>query len=252
MSTGRVLVGFDGSVPAVRALDLAAEEAVRRGAALEIVYALPDVDGAAPVLAVAVDRVRDRCPGLAAAAVPVAGDPVSALVSRGRAAVLTVVGGRELGGIAGLVGGSVSRRTAGRATGPVMVVRGDLPARPSPGQGHVLLVISGDGEVDAAVFAFAEARRRGVGLRVRRAWTHAPTTAEPAAAPRSATASEPDRRRSRARDRRAAATASAAQDGETGEAVLAVATRGRRHGPPRTVRTLLRAARCPVVLVPAR
>ncbi len=251
MSTGRVLVGFDGSFPAVRALDLAAEEAVRRGAALEIVYALPDVDGAAPVLAVAVDRVRDRCPGLEVVAVPVAGDPVSALVSRGRAAVLTVVGGRELGGIAGLVGGSVSRRTAGRATGPVMVVRGDLPARPSPGQGHVLLVLSGDGEVDAAAFAFAEARRRGVGLRVRRAWTYAPTTAEPAAS-RSATASEPDRRRPQARDPRAAATASAAQDGETGGAVLAVATRGRRHGPPRTVRTLLRAARCPVVLVPAR
>ncbi|WBB61955.1 universal stress protein [Streptomyces sp. WMMC500] len=252
MSTGRVLVGFDGSVPAVRALDLAAEEAVRRGAALEILYALPDVDGAAPVLAVATDRVRERHPGLEVVAVPVAGDPVSALVSRGGTAVLTVVGSRELGGIAGLVAGSVSRRTAGRAEGPVMVVRGDRPARTSPGQGHVLLVVCGDDEVDAAAFAFAEAQRRGVGLRVRHAGTYAPTTAEASAAPRASTATDPDRRASRSRDPRALVTTSAAQDAETGGPVLAVATRGRRHGAPRAVRSLLRDARCPVVLVPAR
>lgn len=53
-----VVAGVDGSLIAVRALDWAAEEAVRRGVTLRIVYAAPERDEAEPILASAVSRIR--------------------------------------------------------------------------------------------------------------------------------------------------------------------------------------------------
>ncbi|WP_178970216.1 universal stress protein, partial [Streptomyces acidiscabies] len=46
MTRQNVVVGVDGSPGAVRALDRAAEEAVRRGTALRVVYAVRDRDEA--------------------------------------------------------------------------------------------------------------------------------------------------------------------------------------------------------------
>ncbi|AKH85633.1 hypothetical protein AA958_29125 [Streptomyces sp. CNQ-509] len=252
MTMERVLVGFDGSVPAVRALDLAAEEAALRGGELEIVHALPDVDGAAPVLAAAVDRVHTRHPALETAAVPVAGDPVRALLDRGRTAALTVVGSRDLDGIAGFVTGSVSRRTAARAECPVMIVGGKRAGRRQAGPGFVLFVVGADDEADAAGLAFAEARLRGVELRIRHAPTYAPAAPGPAAARRHPAAPEPHQRAPQHRETRAALATSAAGAAETGEALLVVATRRSCRGPDRAARSLLHEARCPVVLVPAR
>ncbi|MGC0336771.1 hypothetical protein RKD20_001805 [Streptomyces sp. SLBN-8D4] len=64
MTDRHVTVGVDGSLVAVRALDWAAEEAVRRGTALRIVYAVADRDEAGPILASAAARVHERHPGL--------------------------------------------------------------------------------------------------------------------------------------------------------------------------------------------
>ncbi|MFG2447949.1 universal stress protein [Streptomyces sp. NPDC048512] len=162
MALRQVLVGVDGSLSAVRALDRASEEAVLRGAALIILYAAPDADIAGPVLASAALRVRNRQPGLAFTSVAVVDSPVRALLRHGRDAELTVVGSRGLGGIVGLVAGSVSRRLAARIRGPLLVVRG---GRANP-EGEVLLWPSGAADLDAAAFAFAEAASRGKRLHV--------------------------------------------------------------------------------------
>ncbi|MFE6485653.1 universal stress protein [Streptomyces sp. NPDC057757] len=163
MTTRHVTVGVDGSLVAVRALDRACEEAVPRGAVLDIVYAVPDLDEAGPILASAASRVRDRHPGLPFTACAVEGGPVQALLRHGRDAELTVVGARGLGSMAGLLFGSVSLRLAAYTHGPLLVVRGD---RRSAGGGEVLLGLESNTDADAAAFAFAEAARRGARLRV--------------------------------------------------------------------------------------
>ncbi|WP_203673416.1 MULTISPECIES: universal stress protein [unclassified Streptomyces] len=174
MTARHVVVGVDGSVVAVRALDEAAAEAVRLGTDLEIVFAVTDIDEAGPTLKSAVERVRERHPGLPVSTVPVVGDAAEALLRRGRDAALTVVGSRGLPGFAGLVLGSVSLRLAARTLSPLLVVRGDQVSRPDgPGPGgEVLLGIESDNDTDAAAYAFAEAARRGSPLRVLHAWTY--------------------------------------------------------------------------------
>ncbi|WP_030546964.1 universal stress protein [Streptomyces albus] len=169
MTTRRVVVGVDGSLLAVRALDRAAEEAALRGAALEIGYAVPDPDVAGPVLQSAVSRARARHPGLEVTAVPLAGDPARALAELGRDAALTVVGSRGFGGFAGLLLGSVSLRLAASTESPLLVVRRDT--RPTA-YGEVLLGIESDADADASAYAFQEAERRHARLRIVHAWTY--------------------------------------------------------------------------------
>ncbi|MEV0220392.1 universal stress protein [Streptomyces sp. NPDC050704] len=166
MTTRQVTVGVDGSLIAVRALDRAADEAVLRGTALEIVYAVPDIDEAGPILASAVLRVRGRQPGLPVTARAARGGPVQVLSRHGRDAALTVVGTRGLGGFAGLLFGSVSLRLAAHAHSPLLVVRGDH--RPSAHGEVLLLGAESEAGADAAAYAFEEAERRGTGLRILR------------------------------------------------------------------------------------
>ncbi|MGW1503263.1 universal stress protein [Streptomyces mirabilis] len=180
MTTRHVTVGVDGTLIAVRALDRAAEEAVLRGALLDIVYAVPDLDEAGPVLASAAARVRERHPGLPVTASAFEGGPVQALAQHARDAELTVVGTRGLGGIAGLLLGSVSLRLAARASGPLLVVRG---SHRSARRGEVLLGMEGEADADAAAYAFAEAARRGVRLNVLDAAASRPAPAPPVLIP---------------------------------------------------------------------
>ncbi|MEU3461185.1 universal stress protein [Streptomyces sp. NPDC006733] len=184
MTAQRVVVGVDGSIVSMRALDEAAAEAVRQGTDLEIVFAVSDIDEAGPTLKSAAARVGQRHPDLSVRAIPVVGDAVEVLVRRGRDAALTVVGTRGLPGFAGLLLGSVSLRMAARTVSPLLVVRGDQVSR-SGGMGpgsDVLLGIESDDDTDAAAYAFAEAERRASPLRVVHAWTYrhlAPAGLEP-------------------------------------------------------------------------
>jgi nucleotide-binding universal stress UspA family protein len=168
MATRHVVVGVDGSVIAVRALDLAADEAALRATTLEIVYAVPDLDVAGPVLASSVSRVAHRHPRLPVVAVPVEGHSAAVLAERGREAALTVVGCRNLGGFAGTVFGSVSRRLAAHAHGPLLVVRGDSPPHL---HNEVLLVLDDENDVDTAAYAFQETELRSALLRILRSST---------------------------------------------------------------------------------
>ncbi|MGX1372490.1 nucleotide-binding universal stress UspA family protein [Streptomyces canus] len=173
--TRRVVVGVDGSLIAVRALDWAAEEAVRRGAALHIVYAVPDRDEAQPVLASAEARIHERYPELPCTTAFAEGGAARALTRESEGADLTVVGTRGLGRLTGALFGSVSLRLAAHTHGPLLVVRGDHRC---DGGREVLLGLESDSDADAAAYAFQEAERRGVRLRVLHAWTHRHTTPE--------------------------------------------------------------------------
>ncbi|MGW1551190.1 universal stress protein [Streptomyces sp. NPDC002346] len=175
MTDRHVVVGVDGSLVAVRALDWAAEEAVRRDTALRIVYVVADCDEAGPILASAASRVHQRHPGLPVETRAVEGGAVRALARESESAVLTVVGTRGFGGVSGLLAGSVSWRLAAQVHGPLLVVRGDHPCDEGS---EVLLGLESDADEAVAAYAFEEASRRGARLHVVHSATHRHTTPE--------------------------------------------------------------------------
>lgn len=103
----RIVVGLDGSAPALAALATADELASRVGATVEVVCAK---SGGSRVEGAWTDRVDSWD----------AAQPVAALVGRSRGADLVVVGSRGLHGLRAL--GSVSERVAHRADCSVLVV----------------------------------------------------------------------------------------------------------------------------------
>ncbi|WP_406163767.1 universal stress protein [Streptomyces sp. NBC_00882] len=274
MPERHVVVGVDGSLVAVRALDRAAEEAVRRGAALRIVYAVADRDEAGPVLASAASRVHERHPGLPVEARAVEGGAVRELARESGGAALTVVGTRGFGGVSGLLAGSVSRRLVAHVHGPLLVVRGDHPR--DEGR-EVLLGLESGADEAAAAYAFQEASRRGARLRVVHCATHRHATPE-LASPVAATS--PGRQRQAQSDRAEEAVprfgiarlreeypgvevdsrtvrtgpahALMAATREAGVVVIGTHRRAGLPGPPLgpVGHVLLHHSHCPVVLVP--
>ncbi|CAM5566774.1 universal stress protein [Streptomyces aurantiogriseus] len=274
MTDLHVVVGVDGSLVAVRALDWAAEEAVRRGAALRIVYAVADRDEAGPVLASAASRVHERHPGLPVETRAVEGGAVRVLAGESAGAVLTVVGTRGFGGVSGLLAGSVSWRLAAHAHGPLLVARGDHPR--DEGR-EVLLGLESDADEAAAAYAFQEASRRGARLRVVHSATHRHTTPE---LPSLVAATSPGQERQTLSDRAEEAVprfsiaglreeypevevdsrtvrtgpahALLAGTREAGVVIIGTRRRAGRIGPPvgPVAHVLLHHSHCPVVLVP--
>ncbi|MCR3729682.1 nucleotide-binding universal stress UspA family protein [Streptomyces umbrinus] len=265
MTARHVVVGVDGSVIAVRALDLAADEAALRATTLEVVYAVSDLDEAGPVLASAASRVGHRHPGLPVVTVPVEGHSAAVLAEHGREAALTVVGCRSLGGLAGTVFGSVSRRLAAHAPGPLLVVRGDSPPHL---HNEVLLVLDEEEDADTAVFAFQEAELRGAALRILRssADRHPVPVAVPMPHRRSEStasylpAGDPSADLGerhppvRTGSQDAASTQTLLEATRTADLVV-TSCRPRRSGHGRQLgsltRTLLHRAHCPVLVLPA-
>ncbi|MFF1323977.1 universal stress protein [Streptomyces chartreusis] len=273
MTPHHVVVGVDGSLNAVRALDWASDEAARREAALRVVHAVPDRDEAEPVLASAAARVRERHPDLSVEVKAMEGGTVRALLRESEGSELTVVGTRGLGGVAALLAGSVSLRLAAHVHGPLLVVRGDHAC---DGERTVLLGLEDASDADAASYAFAEAERRGARLRVVHS-THRYVTPElPSLVP----GTSPGQRRraqndlaedavprfnlARLRDehpevgvethtvRRGAARALLDDTRESAVVVIGAHRRTSRLGPQLgpVAHTLLRSSHCPVVLVP--
>ena len=174
-----VVVGFDGSAPALSAVHYGAREALRRGCGLRIVHAfgwpvfLPPFhapydqqdQGARAamldLLAQTAYQVQADHFGLTVTTRLIDGSPGAVLVDASREAQLLVVAHRGWGGFSGLLVGSVAAQIAGHTRCPVVVVRGDDPPDGAP------IVLGTDGSPGAnraAEVAFAQAQLRDVEL----------------------------------------------------------------------------------------
>ncbi len=182
-----LVVGVDGSDPALTALDWAVDEAVRQGRPLRIVYASlwERYEGAVPpwstdrpwgqaladtIIGQAAERARRRAPGLSLTTRVAAEDAAGALLGEGREAWAVVVGARGRSELGDLLLGSVGLVVAARASCPVVVVRGD---RQALGARHERILLGvGDHDVDApsVAFAFREAAVRDAELDAVRTW----------------------------------------------------------------------------------
>jgi nucleotide-binding universal stress UspA family protein len=178
-----VLVGYDGSAVAGRAVRFAAEQARQRGLPLEVITAwdAPTVDlgmGSGSVVDPHLaEAVAQRAAEVAAAgadlagpgdvsSVAVPGPAAAALVERSRSADLVVVGSHGRHGMADLLLGGVSRQVAAHSACPVIVVRQEASRFQ-----RIAVGIDGSPQAHRALdFAFEEASRRGWALRVVHAW----------------------------------------------------------------------------------
>lgn len=141
-----VVVGIDGSSSANRAAVWAAREAVSRHAPLKMVFAYEWAADEGPGrvalranaryrdvfllyardrIEEATARVRGEVPEVEMTTELVVGQPVRVLTERSADASLLVLGSRGLGGVSGLLLGSVAVGLVSHATCPVVVVRGD-------------------------------------------------------------------------------------------------------------------------------
>jgi len=187
-----VAIGYDGSVPALAALEWAAAEAARRGSTLVVVSAIDHLalpTGAltgAPLstegrYAEAERRAQDGAayvlrqhPGLRVATEAVLGGAAEALVRVSHEVGLAVVGSRGLDPATSTLLGSVAFAVSGHATCPVVVVRGDGRRRPGP-QTPVAVGVDGTPPSLVALDAAADvAAETGAPLRVVCAWRPPP------------------------------------------------------------------------------
>jgi nucleotide-binding universal stress UspA family protein len=182
--TAAIVVGVDGSLQSLHAVDWATREAVARRCPLRIVHAFlwpllnvptgppaggpPDAglrNAAEGILAAAADRARRVAPALEISTdLPVC-SPAAALVEASHEAGLVVVGHRGLGGFTGLLVGSVGVQTAAHADCPVVVVRGSNAVDPGPAVGRVVVGVDGSPLSDLAIdFAFSHAALHGLSV----------------------------------------------------------------------------------------
>lgn len=186
----RILVGYDGSAQAARAVEWAAVEAVRRGQPLTVFYVIDygrfAVGGGGSVgtdwrpyraqepAALLVDkgvaRAREAAPTVRVTGEAKVGRPVGGLVEASRTADLLVVGARGLTELGNLAIGSIAASMAAHSSCPVVIVRGD--GRVHPGPAHPVVVgVDGSPASRAAVdYAARTARNSSAPLVVVRAW----------------------------------------------------------------------------------
>lgn len=183
-----VVVGVDGSAASTGAVAYAAHTAATRGVPLMLVtsYTMPAAmfaEGMIPPQPVFDELERECLPIIEAAratALSVApeievrhavveGNPAQVLIEYSRKAKLIVLGSRGLGGIKGMVLGSVSAAVASHAFCPIVVTREDTAGLEK--SGPVVIGIDGS-EISAKAteWAFAEASARGAELIAVHTW----------------------------------------------------------------------------------
>lgn len=190
MSGARIVVGVDGSPPAVDALRWAVAEARMTGATVEVVHAwhYPALTYA-PWLVAPPTFARDDLEtearavvdkALSAAAAPelagvervvVEGGATRVLVEHSRGADLLVAGHRGRGGLVGLHLGSVALQCALHAECPVVVVRPTERSEAPPHEARVVVGVDGsEPSRRALLWAAGEARRRTATLEIVHCW----------------------------------------------------------------------------------
>jgi nucleotide-binding universal stress UspA family protein len=182
-----VVAGVDGSESALRAVRWAALEAARRRAPLRLVAAVPSAPATAQFaysgtgpdprdvllrqarrhLAHAAQAAADAAPGSAPAQEVLDGFPIPRLIEESRSAQLVALGDRGLGGVTGLLVGSVAFALAAQGACPVVVVRGRTEAADGP----VIIGVDGSRVSEAALaFAFESAALRRAPLLAVHVW----------------------------------------------------------------------------------
>lgn len=174
-----ILVGVDGSRSSDRAVEWAADRAVRLGRGLRLVYVSEVWPYDIPFhpaphdsesLTWAGNQVLEESEQVALAFRPevkvdcglAVGGTVRVLSEGSRHAWELVVGHRGLGGFTGLLLGSVSVGVVGYAESPVVVVRGETAGR----RGEVAVGVGLEEDAPALEYAFEEAASRGLRLRI--------------------------------------------------------------------------------------
>ncbi|MFF7249725.1 universal stress protein [Embleya sp. NPDC008237] len=188
---GHVVVGFDGSPGAERAVDLAADEAVRRHTTLEVLHALEGVEvaggndrfgrqlreNARAIVDRGAARARARHGDLSVLATIELADAIDALATAADRAALLVVGSRGLGGFAALLIGSVGLTVAATARCPLLVVHPDHETTADRIPKSIVVGVSDDDCAPALEAAFAQAQARHLPLRAIHAWRYPAMTA---------------------------------------------------------------------------
>lgn len=178
----RVVVGWDGSVPARAALEWAIARQQSAGGAIELVHVveatalavgplLQLVEDSARIAATAMNdevvHCRLRAPEIEWSGAVVVGNPVGELLRRSGPASIIAVGSHVRSATAARLGWSFGARLLSGALGPVAVIppRGD-----GEGHGVVVGVNGSDESIAAALFAAREAAARGAELHAVFAW----------------------------------------------------------------------------------
>ncbi|MBP2191380.1 universal stress protein [Nocardia goodfellowii] len=128
---GPVVVGVDGSSDSIRAVEVAFDQASRRGADLVAVHAWNPLDyngsrtadQADQVLADAVAYYVEQYPGVRLTRMVVEDRPVKALLEAAESAQLIVVGSHGTGGFTGMTLGSVGQALLPVTPCPIAIIR---------------------------------------------------------------------------------------------------------------------------------
>lgn len=185
-----IVVAVDGSEASHSAIKWAANAALKRDEPLKLVsaYTMPQflyADGMIPPqelyteleeeanrnLEDAVEEVKAIAPEVAITTFVKETSPIDLLLELSEDAEMIVMGSRGLGGLSGLVMGSVSAAVVSHAECPVVVVRKDNELNENNKYGPVVVGVDGsDVSRKALEVAFKEADARGVTLRAIHAW----------------------------------------------------------------------------------
>lgn len=183
-----IIVGYDGSNASDLAVAWAAENATSRGVPLKVICAwtLPASEvgigaGAAfdqqlldalreeshAILQKGVTLAAEASDGVDVSGEVASGPAAGVLVHKSEEASMVVVGSQGRGGIVGLFLGSVSRQVSAHVECPAVVVR---PAN-NPESREIVVGVDGSrSSLHALEFAFEEASRSGLSVRILHTW----------------------------------------------------------------------------------
>ncbi|WP_145943754.1 universal stress protein [Corynebacterium glyciniphilum] len=192
-ATNEIVVAVDGSDAGSAAVAWAANAATKRNAPLKLVtaYTMPQfmyADGMIPPQELydqleeeamakineARELVRSFDENIEVSYYIAESTPIDLLLQLSEEADIVVMGSRGLGGLSGLVLGSVSSAVVSHASSPVVVVRKDNDVTVNNKYGPVVVGVDGsDVSRKALEYAFREADARGATLRAVHSWADA-------------------------------------------------------------------------------
>ncbi|MBX8996927.1 universal stress protein [Corynebacterium testudinoris] len=185
-----VVVAVDGSEASHNAVRWAANTANKRGIPLRLAssYTMPQflyAEGMVPPQELfddlqsetmeKIDQARviahEVAPGIKIGHTIAEGSPIDMLLEMSKDVTMIVMGSRGLGGLSGMVMGSVSAAVVSHAECPVVVVRDDNPVQEATKYGPVVVGVDGsDVSQRATEIAFAEADARNCELVTVHTW----------------------------------------------------------------------------------